>query len=1595
MAARVEEKRAARQAASGARGRRGSAGDASAEDSLDFEESLSMPNVDAAAASAAAHSRFTRSNRGLSPGGSRSPPPTRSAGLYANLKAPSTADISISDSSLDLSESAGAPYISSTRQVGSKAMPSVLEDSPVERTNAHRAAAQQAKSAGGAFWGQPGTPRTHTLEVNSGRVGSPGGISDGSGLSSGSGSVPSPRTTKRSPIRNAAKEAAGVPARSARDTYSDPSLGLDGEDTAPSFVPRLAGQHQAVGSANYTQEKQAATQLTETGGGSTVVGGLDDSGPGYFENNKDFFTVPIIVSPLQSDAPPFTTHRPQALHTAETYERGTSEALDDVGRSPRAATGAAPPSPSVASAFTQGGVSSPQSEAEGIPSASSPQHGLQNDSATQRSDSPHTCDVPDADSGYSSDGFERVGGRTQAPSPPPSAETGDASPAVPAASSPASATKDGDSRQSAIDQGSPPVMAAPRAAAADEAAAMAGSGSSHGSSATGSNVAPSEPTGPFRSNPPSPPSAAPSQPPPAREMHSAMDIAADALVASLQAASIPGVTLAGVQAALAARGADTLYAGGSMATLNRQAYRDRYYEETHGGPSVTRGGGQTRAAPPSLPAASYRALPPAGHLRSGGSGQPASAAGQAAARRARREAARSSVDSALPPAPPALDRALPQQAARQQQVMRWSQASSISRTSSVRLSQPPRRFGSSDSKTNGGSAGSAKQLQAQLQEQAAQLERGQAQLDELHWALEREVEQRHELEQQLQQRNEAASMAARSGAPGQSVADSVAHWTHMNERFQRLVAAVVASGQRAVPSGSGPTLQHVQRLEDIPLPGQPVPEKDGATGRFLLEASNTAPQPAEGTAVGWLPLEVGRLLLQQVNEQEHLLAGFQAENERLVAGEQSVRARTQAELGRISAERDALAARVHALSGILGVPEDAPLQTLAAQAKPRGVPSDAAALVPAPKGTEDSSLPAPPPNLRRSVEVHGALRRELAVAKTLQEERDLRVADYHKFVAHIEKLQAELELERGRNSALEVEAKKLAAGAASEDSRAMTKLQAHLERAKAEHKEELQHLGRKLQWYRDNQELLDADAMRLREQSGTIDTLRREGDDLRSQLKRAKEAALPGSSTSGATARRIQDLQRALAAAEEALAKRHPDSVASIVRAATSGPRGSVATAMRTAAGEAAAARAAANAEAEDASRRVKAVRQEYERLVAGHQRRCERLEQALRHVAAKLPPPPGSTRGGRAPLDVEQLIADAMAAGGLPVPQGKTPGAASAQSNVPSNDTVDSHASAAKLQEQLGAAQAQVKQLRSKLAASKSDLDTARAFYTKKLKTQAEEAEAALKAAKRAGGGGARGVRRSGSTGKRGAGGGGAGSSVQSRLASRSGAREGSSGASAPPRPKAARLGGSPSRGGGAGRQTDAYSEEGSSAHEQELQQQLAAQEAQVASLRVQLVRATEAAADAVAPSRTVIESLEKRLKAAEAEAAEHAGKAIQVERLKGELRMLSRQNKRLAEAAAKPRSATVEQLESLAGEVAHLQRRNAEREAELSSAGAAVRVRAEAEVARVKMQAEQQLQAKHDEVQAMRSELDALLQALQNAGGSAMAAANALAVQ
>ncbi|KAJ7341706.1 hypothetical protein JRQ81_006514 [Phrynocephalus forsythii] len=100
------------------------------------------------------------------------------------------------------------------------------------------------------------------------------------------------------------------------------------------------------------------------------------------------------------------------------------------------------------------------------------------------------------------------------------------------------------------------------------------------------------------------------------------------------------------------------------------------------------------------------------------------------------------------------------------------------------------------------------------------------------------------------------------------------------------------------------------------------------------------------------------------------------------------------------------------------------------------------------------------------------------------------------------------------------------------------------------YKEEISRLHKRLQWYAENQELLDKDAAHLREAKEEIKKLRLEIDKLRSeagsqtlqQKKRLKDRT--------ADAKRIQDLERQVKEMEGILKRRHPNSLPALIYAA-------------------------------------------------------------------------------------------------------------------------------------------------------------------------------------------------------------------------------------------------------------------------------------------------------------------------------------------------------------------------------------------------------------------------------------------------------------
>ncbi|XP_061316338.1 centrosomal protein of 162 kDa [Pezoporus flaviventris] len=100
------------------------------------------------------------------------------------------------------------------------------------------------------------------------------------------------------------------------------------------------------------------------------------------------------------------------------------------------------------------------------------------------------------------------------------------------------------------------------------------------------------------------------------------------------------------------------------------------------------------------------------------------------------------------------------------------------------------------------------------------------------------------------------------------------------------------------------------------------------------------------------------------------------------------------------------------------------------------------------------------------------------------------------------------------------------------------------------YKQEITHLKRKLEWYAENQDLLDKDAARLKDARKEIEKLNLEVEKLRAeagdqcvpQKKRLRDRA--------ADAKRIQDLERQISEMEGILKRRYPNSLPALIYAA-------------------------------------------------------------------------------------------------------------------------------------------------------------------------------------------------------------------------------------------------------------------------------------------------------------------------------------------------------------------------------------------------------------------------------------------------------------
>ncbi|XP_067304358.1 centrosomal protein of 162 kDa [Pseudorasbora parva] len=102
------------------------------------------------------------------------------------------------------------------------------------------------------------------------------------------------------------------------------------------------------------------------------------------------------------------------------------------------------------------------------------------------------------------------------------------------------------------------------------------------------------------------------------------------------------------------------------------------------------------------------------------------------------------------------------------------------------------------------------------------------------------------------------------------------------------------------------------------------------------------------------------------------------------------------------------------------------------------------------------------------------------------------------------------------------------------------------------HREEVAEMKKRLQWYAENQELLDKDASRLRAATAETQRLTEQVEKLKMEVNRRANEQQRKTKERAGEAKRIQDLERQLKQMEELLKRRHPNSLPALILAAAS-----------------------------------------------------------------------------------------------------------------------------------------------------------------------------------------------------------------------------------------------------------------------------------------------------------------------------------------------------------------------------------------------------------------------------------------------------------
>ncbi|XP_036173217.1 centrosomal protein of 162 kDa isoform X2 [Myotis myotis] len=164
------------------------------------------------------------------------------------------------------------------------------------------------------------------------------------------------------------------------------------------------------------------------------------------------------------------------------------------------------------------------------------------------------------------------------------------------------------------------------------------------------------------------------------------------------------------------------------------------------------------------------------------------------------------------------------------------------------------------------------------------------------------------------------------------------------------------------------------------------------------------------------------------------------------------------------------------------------------------------------------------------------------------------------------------------------------------------------------HKQEISRLQKRIQWYAENQELLDKDAVRLKEANEEIERLKLEAEKLKAEFGNPSLQRKTHLKDKAADAKKIQDLERQVKEMEGILKRRYPNSLPALILAASAA--GDTVDRNTVEFMEKRIKKLEADLEGKDeeAKRSLRTMEQEFQKMKIQYEQRLEEQEQLLAH---------------------------------------------------------------------------------------------------------------------------------------------------------------------------------------------------------------------------------------------------------------------------------------------------------------------------------------------------------------------------------------------